>query len=144
MSGVDERPRWRWPELIWPADRDTARALGDPVHLRGGRCAECEQCSFPFGASCDWCGAPVSEYRLPGEGAVAGHTEVMVGVPGSAIAAPYRVALVRLAGVGLDVLGPAQPGRPLAVDQPVRVITTQPFDTGELHYAFAPTTGEGA
>lgn len=134
----DNGPRWRWPNLIWPADLAVVCQPGEAVRLRGARCTACCRVSFPCRDRCTWCGDGATECPIPAEGWVVGRTEVLLDTPGSAIPAPYCVGLVRFEEAGLDILGLAEPGRALSVDQPVGVVATQPFATSDLHFAFRP------
>ncbi len=128
---------WRWPELFW----GTPGTPGDPVTLRAGRCSACDGLSFPVLRCCSWCGERNVEARpLPSKAIIVATTSVLHPVPGGEISPPYVVALARLQGTDLEILGVTDcqvDERPLP-GHIVDVVVVEPFSTpGLMHYAFS-------
>jgi uncharacterized OB-fold protein len=130
----------RWPQLFAPSSRHET-ASGRPIALAGGRCASCERASFPLQAHCPWCGAEgVAAFDLPETGVVVAASLISFDTPGSLVPAPYWACLVRLDGVGLDVMAGsnAEPGAPIEAGRAVRFVSG-PLSSGQLHFFVEPS-----
>ncbi|WP_322754509.1 Zn-ribbon domain-containing OB-fold protein [Frankia sp. Cas3] len=130
-----------------PIDHELFASL-DPPRLAGATCGRCGTTIFPVGPSCPRCsaaGSDISVVTLPETGTI--WTLTVQGfepkppyhAPPDGFA-PYAVGYVDLGGVLVESL---LVGDPAMLDIGLRVwLTLVPIGaTGEVTYAFEPTTG---
>jgi uncharacterized OB-fold protein len=129
----------RWPQLF-AATSHGVTGSGQPITLAGGHCASCERASFPLQSHCPWCGAEgVPAIDLPDTGVVVAASLISFDTPGSLLPAPYWACLVRLNGVGLDIMAvaSAEPDASIEPGRHVHIVTGW-LSSGQLHFLAAP------
>lgn len=97
----------------------------DAPNLVGGTCMACSRRSFPWAATCPWCGASgMDEVLLPRSGTLWAWTAVTAAPPGYEGEVPFGFGVVQLDDDGLRVITRLTEADPAALEfgQPMDLV----------------------